>query len=162
MCTEGPTEGCTAEQGLMEVFLTSKCYFCASKGHHTLGNIVAGNSLWPQCCVQIHQQLCCPFTATMTCHASRGPVKMSLSWPRTCAKWRTTMCAVLKESVWLLHLPSSLPSCYIRRRRRRRCNRCVWSRPWILDRGRQRAFNHFMQEIYMCNTYDLATGILVE
>ena len=33
-----------------------------SKGPHTLGNIVAGNSWWPQCCAQIHQQLCCPRT----------------------------------------------------------------------------------------------------
>ena len=30
--------------------------------YHTLGNIVAGNSWWAQCCAQIHQQLCCPFT----------------------------------------------------------------------------------------------------
>ena len=33
-----------------------------SKAHNTLGDIVASNSWWPQCCAQIHQQLCRPFT----------------------------------------------------------------------------------------------------
>ena len=68
------------------------------------------------------------------------------------AKWRISICVVLKESVCGCCICRHQPSCYIRRRRRTRHNRRVWTRLWILDHERQGAFDHLMQEIRMCNT----------
>ena len=73
-----------------------------SYGHHTLGNIVAGNSWWPQCCAQIHQQLCCPFTdnndVSYSTWSSKNVTQLVACLCKIAYRYA---CIVLKESMWL-------------------------------------------------------------
>ena len=67
------------------------------------------------------------------------------------------MRVVLKESLWLLHLPHH---CHCATYEGGDAiDVCGADRGSLTARGK---VHHFMQETRMCNTYDLATGILVE
>ena len=118
-----------------------------TEGHHTLGN-----SWWPQCCAQIHQQLCCPFTnnndvSCFTWSSKNVTQLVAYLWQNGVTVYARV---ILKESVWLLHVV--IIAIMLRRRRRRRCNRRVWTRQWILDRERQGAFNHLMHSAHVIHT----------
>ena len=60
---------------------------------------------WPQCCAQIHQQLCCPFTdnndVTYFTWSSRNVTQLVAYLCKITYRYA---CIVLKESVWLLPL----------------------------------------------------------
>ena len=96
--------------------------------------------------------ICCPFTDTMICRASRGPVKMSLSWSRTCGKMAYQYtCSSKRKRVAVASAVIIAIVLYTKAAKKETQSTCM-TRQWILDRERQGAFNHLMQEIRMCNT----------
>ena len=128
---------------------------------HTLGNIAAGNSWWPQCCAQIHQQLCRPFTNNNDVHASRGPVKMSLSWSRTCGKMAYQYTCSSKRKRVAAASAVIIAIVLYMKAARRRCNRrvCQTVHGSLTARGKEHL-------ITSCRRYAFAiytsTGILLE